>query len=88
MSAGASADSNETAAQVPDVGPFGINDRGQIAGGYYDAAGKQHGFLLERGNYKTLDAPRRTDNIAWAINNRGQVIIPEGTARLIPVATQ
>jgi hypothetical protein len=45
--------------------PFGINDRGQISGGYYDAEGNQHGFLFERGSYKTLDAPGRTDNIAW-----------------------
>jgi hypothetical protein len=68
--------------------PFGINDRGQITGGYYDAAGRQHGFLFERGSYKTLDAPGRTDNIAWGINNRGEVVIPEGTVRLLPVATQ
>ena len=68
--------------------PFGINDRGQISGGYYDAEGNQHGFLFERGRYKTLDAPGRTDNIAWGINNRGQVVIPEGTVRLLPVATQ
>jgi hypothetical protein len=67
--------------------PFGINDRGQISGGYYDAKAKQHGFLLERRRYKTLDAPGRTDNIAWGINDRGQVVIPEGTARLLPVAT-
>jgi hypothetical protein len=68
--------------------PFGINDRGQISGGYYDAEGKQHGFLFERGSYKTLDAPGRTDNIAWGINNRGEIVIPEGTVRLLPVATQ
>jgi hypothetical protein len=67
--------------------PFGINDRGQISGGYYDAAGRQHGFVLERGRYKTLDAPGRTDNIAWGINDRGEVVIPEGTVRLLPVAT-
>jgi hypothetical protein len=66
---------------------FGINDRGQIAGGYYDADGKQHGFLLERDGYKTLDAPGRTDNIAWGINDRGQVVIPEAIVRLLPVAT-
>jgi hypothetical protein len=67
--------------------PFGINDRGQISGGYYDAAGRQHGFVLDRGRYKTLDAPGRTDNIAWGINDRGEVVIPEGTVRLLPVAT-
>ena len=43
--------------------------------------------MLERGRYKTLDAPGRTDNIAWGINDRGKVVIPEGTVRLLPVAT-
>jgi hypothetical protein len=41
--------------------PYGINNRGQIAGGYFDAAGKQHGFVLKRGRYRTLDAPGRPD---------------------------
>jgi hypothetical protein len=60
----------------------GCNDRGQITGGYQDAAGKQHGFLLSRGRTTTLDAPGRVDNIAWGINDRGDVIVPEGTVRL------
>jgi hypothetical protein len=62
-------------------------------GGYFDAAGKQHGFLLERGRYRILDAPGRVDGrdndgdgdidsfdvatIAWDINDRGEVTINE-----------
>jgi probable HAF family extracellular repeat protein len=73
--------------------PYGINNRGQIVGGYFDAAGKQHGFLLTRGDYQTLDAPGRVDGrdndndgdidkldvatIAWDINDRGEILINE-----------
>jgi hypothetical protein len=73
--------------------PYGINNRGQIVGGYFDPAGKQHGFLLESGQYRTLDAPGRVDGrdndgdgdfdgfdvatIAWDISDRGEVLINE-----------
>ena len=65
---------------------FGINDRGQIAGGYYDATGTQHAFLQDRGRYQTLDAPG--GNIAYGINDRGEIVLPDPrAARLLPVAT-
>jgi hypothetical protein len=73
--------------------PYGINDRGQIAGGWFDAAGKQHGFVLDRGRYLTLDDPGRPDGrdntgdgkidnfdtatLAWDINDRGELLINE-----------
>jgi hypothetical protein len=59
----------------------GCNDRGQVTGGYQDANGKEHGFLLSAGTTK-LNAPGRIDNVAWGLNNRGQVVIPEPTVRL------
>jgi hypothetical protein len=72
--------------------PFGINDRGEISGGYYDPTGNQHGFVLRKGKYTTIDAPRPLDdfsngNIAWGINDRGEVVIPDPTVALLPVAT-
>jgi uncharacterized membrane protein len=72
--------------------PFGINDRGEVSGGYYDRIGKQHGFVLQKGKYTTIDAPRPIDdfsngNIAWGINDRGEVVIPDPTVALLPVAT-
>jgi uncharacterized membrane protein len=72
--------------------PFGINDRGEISGGYYDAAGKQHGFVLRKGKYTTIDVPRPIDefsngNIAWGINDRGEIVVPDPTIALLPVAT-
>jgi hypothetical protein len=66
--------------------PFGINDRGQISGGYYDEGGGQHGFLLSRGEYETLDAPGRANTIAIDINDRGEIVIPDPNTSLLPVA--
>jgi probable HAF family extracellular repeat protein len=64
---------------------FGINNRGQITGGYYDATGTQHAFLQDQGRYQTLDAPG--GNIAYGINDRGEIILPDPrAARLLPVA--
>jgi hypothetical protein len=37
-----------------ETAPYGINNRGQIVGGY-DTAGVVHGFLIDRGRYKTID---------------------------------
>src|SRR5262245_54625266 len=56
--------------------PVGINDRGQIVGGYVDANGVGHAFLLSGGQYTTLaDAPNAYPNttFAYGINNRGQI---------------
>ena len=71
--------------------PFGINDRGQISGGYYDVTGIQHGFVLRNGKYTTITAPRPIDdfakgNIAWGINDRGEIVVPDPTIALLPVA--
>ena len=35
----------------------GINPAGDIVGTYTDAVGKQHGFLLSRGQFTTIDVP-------------------------------
>ena len=44
--------------------------------------GREHGFVLTKGRTTTLDSPGRIDNIAWGINDRGNVVIPEPTVRL------
>jgi len=65
---------------------FGINDRGQVTGGYYDASARQHAFLRDRGRYRTLDAPG--GNIAYGINDHGEIVLPDPRAAgLLPVAT-
>ena len=70
---------------------LGINNRGQITGGYEDASGRQHGFLLNKRRYTTLDAPRPVDdfsrgNIATAINDRSAIVIPDPGTGVVPVA--
>jgi uncharacterized membrane protein len=67
--------------------PFGINNRGQVSGGYYDAAGGEHGFLLSKGGFTTLDAPSRTGTLAVDINDRGDAVIPDPNTTLLPVAS-
>ena len=49
--------------------PTKINDAGQIVGLYTDKAGKQHGFLLSKGQYSTIDFPGAVSTEALAINN-------------------
>jgi hypothetical protein len=53
----------------------GINDSGQIVGGYYDYKQENHGFLRDvDGTYTTLDVPRGTIYGASGINNSGQIV--------------
>jgi uncharacterized membrane protein len=71
-----------------------VDDRGRVAGGYVDATGRQHGFIYEKDRYTIVDAPRPLDpwamgSIATGINDRGEVVIPEPTTRLVtPKQTQ
>jgi uncharacterized membrane protein len=62
--------------------PSGIDNRGRIVGGYLDPNGiNGRGFLWNDGEYRTIIAPgTRTDTIALAINQRGDILIPaDGT---------
>ena len=51
---------------------FGINDRGDIVGGYLGAGFK--GFVLSGGIFTTIDVPGSAETNAWGINDRGQVV--------------
>jgi probable HAF family extracellular repeat protein len=51
-----------------------INDVGQVVGGYTDAAGVTHGYLLSGGHYTTLDDPKGTFTFATGINDAGQIV--------------
>ena len=42
---------------ILETAPYGINNRGQIVGGYDTAGFVVHGFLLDRGRYRTIDYP-------------------------------
>jgi uncharacterized membrane protein len=54
--------------------PNGINDLGQIAGGFDDASGT-HGFLKDGESYVTFDVPGAADGsgASW-INNKGEIV--------------
>lgn len=60
-----------------------INDRGDIVGDYLDASFFRHGFLLERGNFTTIDFPGAQQTECRAINDErfvtGIFIEPSGT---------
>ena len=49
--------------------PVKVNDAGQVAGVYIDTAGVQHGFLLSKGQYTSIDFPGASATEALAINN-------------------
>jgi len=55
--------------------PNGINDRGQVVGGYYDASGVAHGFLKDGETYTSFEVPG-TGNSTGAnqINNKGEIV--------------
>jgi probable HAF family extracellular repeat protein len=54
-----------------------LNDSGQVAGSFFDAAAVQHLFIYSAGTYTTFDAPGHTatggDNLISAMNASGQV---------------
>lgn len=51
-----------------------INDEAQIVGGYVDAMGTGHGFLLKGGSFTTIDFPGAVYTEASGINARGQIV--------------
>jgi probable HAF family extracellular repeat protein len=75
---------------------YGINNRGQVAGGYVDVRGNIHGFLYYKRAFTTFDHPAASgiDNspflnypgtVGFKINARGQIVGAytgaDGTAR-------
>jgi probable HAF family extracellular repeat protein len=59
-----------------DTEPRGINNEGEIAGGYLDADDNEHAFLLSGGQYTTIDPPNSSGLGAEAdgVNARGQIV--------------
>jgi uncharacterized membrane protein len=52
-----------------------INNAGQIVGGYLNADGSRHGFLLSGGVYTTIDNPNAPNSTELTgINNLGQIV--------------
>jgi uncharacterized membrane protein len=53
---------------------FGINNRGQILGGYADAGGMRRSFLLERGAFTEFAIPGASRTAGFDLNDHGQVV--------------
>lgn len=53
---------------------FGINSEGDIVGGYKDAQGAHHGFLLRRGTFTSIDYPGAISTDARGINPDGDIV--------------
>ena len=53
---------------------YGINDKGDVVGDYYDSAGKTHGFVKKGSKYTRLDV-KGGNTVAWGINNKGWITL-------------
>ena len=53
----------------------GINARGDVVGGYLDADGVDHGFLLDKkGDFASLEFPSALFTRAFGINAQGDIV--------------
>ena len=52
----------------------GISPTGDIVGVYKDAVGAQHGFLLSRGEFTTIDVPGAVATVARGISPTGDIV--------------
>lgn len=57
---------------------IGINPAGDIVGGYTDAAGHQHGYILSRGEFTTLDVPGELAGVSGSLPTLLRGISPSG----------
>jgi probable HAF family extracellular repeat protein len=60
--------------QVVDSDITGINPAGDIVGFYNSQDGKQHGFVLTKGKFITLDIPSAIATEANGIDPQGDVV--------------
>jgi probable HAF family extracellular repeat protein len=73
----ARADHTLTTIDVPgarSTRALGINDAGQVVGGYTDDAMVTHGYLRRGGTITTIDVPGATRTQFSGINNAGQMV--------------
>jgi probable HAF family extracellular repeat protein len=53
---------------------YGINDKGQVVGGFVDSSGVTHGFLKDGESYTTIDVPGASNTGASWIDNKGEIV--------------
>jgi probable HAF family extracellular repeat protein len=59
---------------APQTFASGINNRGQVVGGYLDAKGRPHGYRWDKGLFTTIDVPDAVATAATDINDRGEMV--------------
>ena len=52
----------------------GVNNRGQVVGGYLDAKGRPHGYRWDNGRFTTIDLPGSSGTMVGDINDRGEMV--------------
>jgi uncharacterized membrane protein len=60
--------------------PYGINNSGQVVGGWWDSNKIEHGFTLIAGTYTSFDYPGGSETAGFAINSAGDIVGPYGDA--------
>ena len=53
---------------------IGINPEGDVVGDYFAEDISQHGFLLSKGKFTTIDVPGAGATVAADINPRGDIV--------------
>jgi probable HAF family extracellular repeat protein len=62
---------------------FGINDRGQLVGSFYDSTGMVRGFVTDGAAFTVVDVPGAKGTEARGINAEGQIVGDWGDGRII-----
>ncbi|MDA8249871.1 MAG: Hint domain-containing protein [Rhodospirillales bacterium] len=52
----------------------GINDKGEVVGGYVDGAGHEYGFATTASGFVTISVPGAVSTVANGVNDLGQVV--------------
>ncbi|MHC5825932.1 MAG: hypothetical protein ACYT04_61280, partial [Nostoc sp.] len=65
---------NYTVLNDPSAEALAINDRGQIAGIYYDVNGNTDGFVYQGGTYTIVNYPGAILTEVYGINDRGEIV--------------
>ncbi|HEV8493574.1 MAG TPA: hypothetical protein VGR76_14960 [Candidatus Angelobacter sp.] len=57
------------------TGAFDINNHAQIVGSYSDRSGRNHGFFVQSGGFRTIDVPGAANGtFPNGINNKGDIV--------------
>jgi uncharacterized membrane protein len=60
--------------------PYGINNSGEIVGGWWDSNRIEHGFTLIAGTYTSFDYPGAVETAGFGINSAGDIVGPYSDA--------